>query len=326
MQAWQAVRYGSPDESLHLANVPVPNPEAGQVRIRVEAAGVNFADTLAIAGKYQVRSEPPFTPGSEMAGTVAAVGAGVDMAVGTPVVAYAVTGAFAGQAIVPASQVFHRPAGFPAEAAAAMLVTWQTSWFALGPRARLQAGETLLVHAGTSGVGLAAIQLGRRLGARVIATAGGPAKTAHLRRLGVDLAVDYESEDFVDATLAHTDGRGADVIYDPVGGAVADRSLKCIAWSGRHIVIGFASGDIPQFAGNRIMLKNISIVGLHWPPCLSREPEMVQKAQADITDAYLGGQADPDIGGRYALADLPAALRAIRDRSARGKLVVVGGA
>jgi NADPH2:quinone reductase len=323
MRAWQAVAHGALEDVLRLAELPIPVPGHGEVRIRVEAAGINFADTLAVAGTYQVRSEPPFTPGSEFAGSIDAVGPGVDLAVGTPVVAYAVTGAFAEFAIAPAAQVFIRPDAYPADAAAAMLITWQTSWFALGPRARLQAGETLLVHAGTSGVGLAAIQLGRRIGARVIATAGGPDKTAHLRTLGVDLAVDYTGEDFVAATMAFTDGRGADVIYDPVGGDVADRSLRCIAWNGRHVVIGFASGVIPAFAGNRIMLKNISVVGLHWPPCLEREPELVRTGQAAITRAYLAGEADPDIGERYGLVDLPKALTALRDRRARGKLIVL---
>ncbi len=323
MRAWQAIAHGAIEDVLRLTERRIPTPAPGEVRIRIEAAGVNFADTLAVAGTYQVRSEPPFTPGSEFAGFIDAVGPGVDLAVGTAVVAYAVTGAFAEFAVAPASQVFPRPAAYAADAAAAMLITWQTSWFALGPRARLQAGETLLVHAGTSGVGLAAIQLGRKMGARVIATAGGPDKTAHLRKLGVDLAVDYKSEDFVAATMAFTNGRGADVIYDPVGGDAADRSLRCIAWNGRHVVIGFASGTIPQFAGNRIMLKNIAVVGLHWPPCLEREPTLVREGQAAIAAAYLAGEADPDIGARYGLADLPQALTALRDRHARGKLVVL---
>ena len=164
------------------------------------------------------------------------------------------------------------------------------------------------------------------MGARIIATAGGSDKTAHFRTLGVDVAIDYTAEDFVEATLAFTDGRGADVIYDPVGGDVADRSLRCIAWNGRHLVIGFASRAIPAFAGNRIMLKNISVVGLHWPPCLEREPALVREGQAAITAAYLADKADPDIGGRYPLDALPTALAALRDRRARGKLIVLPAA
>lgn len=323
MKAWQVSAWGDFREVLNWVNLPCPQPGPGQCLVRIEAAGVNFADTLAIAGRYQVKAPPPFIPGAELAGTVVSVGSGVSHhRPGDRVVGHIPWGAFAEYAVADAHRLFPVPDAVPAPDAAAMLVTWQTAWFALGPRSHLQPDETLLVHAGTSGVGLAAIQLGKRRGARVIATAGGPDKTARCLEFGADLAVDYRREDFVDAVQRFTDGRGADVIYDPVGGETTDRSLKAIAWNGRLVIIGFASGEIPQLAANRIMLKNIAVVGLHWPPYLEHDPELVARAQAEMFGWQAAGELVLDRQASRPLQELPEVLRDMVERRSVGKNVL----
>jgi NADPH2:quinone reductase len=213
--------------------------------------------------------------------------------------------------------------GMPFEAAAALGVVYQTSYMALGPRARLQPGETLLVHAAAGGVGLAAVQIGVALGARVIGTGGTPDKLDLIRQNGADVALNYREEDFVERTQELTEGRGADVIYDPVGGDTFDRSLKCIAFDGRLLVIGFASGRIPECKMNRVLLKNISLVGLHWGLYFDRDPQTLQDAQRALLSMYTEGKIEPLVSATYPLTDAAQALDALASRRTTGKVVLV---
>ena len=231
----------------------------------MHAAGCNFMDILLVQGRYQRKPPFPFVPGVELAGVVREVGEGVTThAPGDRVLAHVESGAYAERAVFSARRAFHMPEGMSFEEGAAIPITYPTSYAALVYRADLRPGETLLVHAAAGGVGLAAVQIGRALGARVIATAGGAEKCEIARRHGAELAIDYRDRDFVDSVMEATDGRGADVIYDSVGGDTTDRSLKCIAWNGRLLVVGFAGGQIPEIRANRIMLKNIAVAGVHW--------------------------------------------------------------
>ncbi|MCB1022709.1 MAG: NADPH:quinone oxidoreductase family protein, partial [Acidobacteria bacterium] len=246
MQAWQVTQLGSPDE-MTLAEVPDPVPGPGEVLVANHAAGVNFFDTLEIAGKYQVRPAFPFTPGGELAGVVEALGPGVEgLAVGDRVMASPMGGGYAEKTLVPTERVLPIPEGMTFEQAAGFPIVYQTSWFALNERGRLQPGETLLVHAGASGVGVAAIEIGRAMGARVLASASTAEKRDFCLRYGAEAAIDYTQSDWFEQVKALTGGRGADVIYDPVGGDVFDLSTKCIAPEGRLLVVGFASGRIPS--------------------------------------------------------------------------------
>src|SRR6476646_5952187 len=264
MKAWQVRAWGEPEE-MTLADAAVPDPGEGEVRIRNRAAALNFFDILQIQGKYQVKPPFPFTPGAEVSGTVDAVGAGVTgIAVGASVLAMTPGGAFAEYSVAPAVRSFPVPDGMDFTEAAAMPIVCHTSYFALTKRAALERGECLLVHAGASGVGMAAIQIGKALGARIIATAGSPAKLDFAVAQGASDAVNYRSDDWVGRIKELTERRGADVIFDPVGGDVFDQSTRCVAQEGRILVIGFTSGRIPNVHVNRLLLKNISIVGVLW--------------------------------------------------------------
>lgn len=324
MQAWRVHRLGDPTDVLQLDEVDPPEPGPGEVRVHVAAAGLNFPDALLCQGKYQERPPLPFTPGLEAAGVVSAVGPGVSVPVGLRVAAMASppNGALAGSCLAPATGVFALPDSLADAAGAALIVTYQTGWFALHNRARLQAGETLLVHAGAGGVGSAAIQLGLAAGARVIATAGGPEKVEVCRRLGADLSIDYLAEDFVEVVKQATDGRGADVIYDPVGGDVFDRSRKCIAWDGRILVIGFTSGRIADAPTNHILLKNYSVVGVHWGASRRRDPDVAQHAHAELMALHEQGRISPLVSAVAPFAEVPAAIAALTARGTWGKLVV----
>ncbi len=296
----------------------------GQVAIDVEAIGCNFFDTLITQGKYQVKPELPFAPGAEVAGTVGEVGEGVrGLAIGDRVTALLAYGGFASRVIVPPERVFPMPEGMSVEDAAALGLVYQTSYVALVPRASLQAGETLLVHAAAGGVGLAAVQIGVALGARVIGTAGSADKLALVRQNGADAVINYREEDFVERVRELTNGRGADVIYDPVGGDTFDRSMKCIAFNGRLLVIGFASGKIPSAEMNRVLLKNISLVGLHWGLYFDKDPAVLRDAQRAIFDLYARGKISPLISATYPLKDAAAALDALGSRQTTGKVVLI---
>jgi NADPH2:quinone reductase len=288
----------------------------------VLAAGVNFADILSIAGRYQVKAPLPFTPGTEIAGEVLETGRDSELQVGQIVLASPASGGFAEFALVDDSAAFPVAADIDPLDAAVMLVTYQTSHVALFRRGSLKAGETLLVHGGAGGAGTSAIQLGKRAGARVVATAGGREKLEICRRCGADEVIDYRAEDFVERVSDLTGGRGVDVVYDPVGGDVFDGSVRCLAWEGRLLVVGFAAGRIPEVAANRVLLRNISIIGVNWPGYHVRERDVIVAAQEDIWAGYIEGSLRPVTWKRLPLESLPDALAAIESRESYGKVVI----
>lgn len=307
-----------------LAEVDTPLPGAGEVRVQVHAAALNFFDLLLVQGKYQAKPALPFTPGAEAAGVVDAIGDGVTgVAVGDRVIALPSFGCYAEAVVAPASRLLPVPARMDFAKAAALPVVYQTSWFGLVDRARLQAAEWLLVHAGASGVGMAAIQIGKALGAHVIATAGTDAKVEFCRKQGAAHAFNYSDAAWVDAVKQLT-GRGADVVYDPVGGDIFDLSTKCMASEGRIVIIGFTSGRIPQIAANRLLLKNISAVGAIWGNWCAEHPSYIHEAHARLSALWTGGKIDPAVYREYAFADAPVALRDLGNRAAMGKAVLRG--
>jgi NADPH2:quinone reductase len=322
MRAIVCREYGPP-EKLILEDVPAPSAGAGQVRVRVHAAGVNFPDTLIIAGKYQVKPAPPFSPGGEIAGVIDAVGAGVQgAAVGDRVVALAPFGGFAEEIVVSEAQLVPMPKGLDFARAASALITYGTTQYALVDRARLRAGETLLVLGAAGGVGLAAVELGKLLGARVIAAASSPDKLALCRQYGADDVVDYAKEDLKERVKQLTGGAGADVVYDPVGGAHTEAALRATAWNGRLLVIGFAAGEIPRVPTNLTLLKSVSIVGVYWQSWIMREPAAARALHAELLSWIAEGKLRPHIFARYPLADAPRALRDLLDRRVQGKAVL----
>jgi NADPH2:quinone reductase len=325
LRALRVHQTGDPATVLQLeSEVAVPEPGVGQVRIRVDAAALNFADDLICRGKYQEKPSLPFTPGLEVSGEVVAVGPEVTISPGTRVMAFAALphGGLAEEALAHEVMTFPVPEGFPADQAAAMLVTYQTSYVALHRRAQLRAGEVLLVHAGAGGVGSAAIQLGKAAGARVIATAGGAEKASICRDLGADKVIDYRDQDFVAEVNAWTDGRGADVIYDPVGGDTFDRSRKCIAWEGRLLVIGFASGRIPEAPANHALVKNYSILGVHYARYSLMNPEYLREVHARLMELYAEGKISPLLRKEVSLEEVPGALGSLVSGGTVGKVVV----
>lgn len=311
-------------KDMRPMELPDPEPGPGQVAIDVRAIGCNFFDILMAQGKYQVRPPLPFSPGGEVAGIVRTVGSGVDnVKPGDRVFAMLGWGGFASVALAPAAGVVRMPDAMSFEHGAAFGIVYQTSYFGLVYRADLRPGETLLVHAAAGGVGLAAVQIGHALGARVLATAGSPAKLAVARQHGAEEAYDYRTPDWVDRVRAATDGRGADVIYDPVGGDVFDLSTKCIAFSGRLLVIGFASGRIPTIQVNRILLKNISVVGLHWGAYRQHDPARIPAAMAELFRLYESGAVRPVISSTHKLEDAARALDEIASRHSTGKVLLI---
>jgi NADPH2:quinone reductase len=274
-------------------------------------------------GRYQVRPPYPFVPGAELAGVVSSVGSGVDgFRVGDRVFASVSLGAFAEHAVVPARAAWRLPDAMTYEEGAALPIVYPTSYAALVLRARLQPGEHLLVHAAAGGVGLAAVQIGKALGAHVIATAGGPEKLAIAREAGADVTIDYREADWPDQVKRATGGRGADVIYDSVGGDIFDQSFKCIAWNGRLLVIGFAGGRIPEAKANRILLKNIAVMGLHWGAYAIHEPERIPEVMEALLRMYETGTIRPVIFRRYPLEQIADALAALGSRQTHGKVIL----
>ncbi len=324
MKAWQVSGYGEPQDVLELAEAPRPDPGPGQLLVRVLAAAANFPDALLCRGAYQVRPPLPFTPGVELCGQVTAAGPGVtgfspgDRVIGGTVLPH---GAFAEYALMHAAGTMPAPPGLDDAQAAPFHITYQTGWFGLHQRARLAAGETLLVHAAAGGVGSGAVQLGKAAGAFVIGVAGGPRKAAVVRDLGADVVVDRHGEDFVAVVKDVTGGRGADVVYDPVGGDAFRGSTRCVAFEGRIVVVGFASGDIPQAALNHALVKNYSILGLHWGLYAQRSPEAVRACHDELTRLSGAGLIRPLISERLPLADVPDGVRRLAEGATTGRIV-----
>ncbi|MCX8072702.1 MAG: NADPH:quinone oxidoreductase family protein [Candidatus Binatia bacterium] len=323
MYAMVVRHYG---ESVILERVELPDPEVapGCVLIDVKAIGCNFADTLIVEGKYQLKPSPPFSPGSEVAGIVRTVGEGVrNLHPGQRVMALLDWGGYASVVRVPAGFVVPIPDSMPFEIGAAFGVAYQTAYLALTRRAALRPRETLLVHAAAGGVGLAAVQVGRALGARVLGTAGTAEKCELAKRHGAEACFSSVSHDWVDSVKAATNERGADVIYDPVGGDTFDRSLKCIAWCGRLLVIGFASGRIPTVAANRILLKNISVIGLNLGAYKQYEPETLIQSLQELFGLFERGLLRPEISAQISLERANEALASLRQGKTVGKIVLV---
>jgi NADPH2:quinone reductase len=310
--------------SLRREELEAVSADPGQVVIDVSATGCNFFDILITQGKYQVRPELPFSPGAEVAGTVREVGEGVErFAVGDRVSALLAYGGFASTVVAPQERVFSMPSQMTFEEAAALGVVYQTSYVGLVHRANLRQGETLLVHAAAGGVGLAAVQIGAALGARVVGTAGTPDKLDLVKQNGADVALNYRDEDWVERVKELTDGRGADVIYDPVGGDTFDLSTKCVAFEGRILIIGFASGHIPSAKMNRVLVKNFSLVGLHWGLYFEKNPQVLQDAQEAISRLYAARKIAPVVSATYPLVDAEVALAALGARKTTGKIVLI---
>jgi NADPH2:quinone reductase len=313
---------------MRLEEVEPPDSPPGLVQVEVKAAAVNFFDLLQIAGTYQVKPDLPFIPGAEVAGIVASAPPGSGLAAGERVIATVtqeglLRGGYTEVTHADPDGVVRIPDRMPFEEAAAFFINYQTGWFGLHRRARLQSGEVVLVHAGAGGVGSAAIQLAKAAGATVIATAGSVEKVELCRQLGADLAIDYSSDDFVEAVKQFTQGRGADVVYDPVGGDVFDRSTKCVAFEGRIVVVGFTSGRFPSLAANHVLVKNYSVVGLHWGLYRQRAPELIPGVTEELFRLYESGSIRPHVGRSAPLAGALDLLRAVGARQTTGKSVLV---
>ncbi len=297
------------------------------VRIKVHAAAINFPDVLMVAGLYQVKPELPFVPGVEVSGEVISAPATSGFKSGDRVMALLDSaglthGGFAEIADAAPASVSHMPDKMTFDEGAGFTLIFQTGWFGLHRRANLKPGETLLVHAGAGGVGSAAIHLGKAAGATVIATAGSEEKVEVCRKLGADLAVNYKTGDFVEEVKKATGGRGADVVFDPVGGDVYDRSTKCIAFEGRIVVVGFTSGRIPQAAANHVLIKNYSVVGLHWGLYAKRAPELIPSAARALLDLYEAEKIKPYISARLPLSQAPRALATVAEGRSTGKVIL----
>ncbi|WP_404815795.1 NADPH:quinone oxidoreductase family protein [Streptomyces thermolineatus] len=326
MRAWRVHENGEPREAMRLDEVERPAPGPGQVLLKVRAANINFPDALLCRGHYQVRPPLPFTPGVEMCGEVVEAGEGVTgLAPGARVMAQPALpgGAFAEYAVADAAAVAPAPEALDDAEAAALHIGYQTGWFGLHRRARLQPGETLLVHAAAGGVGSAAIQLGKAAGATVIGVVGGPEKAKAARDLGADVVVDRRSEDFVSVVKEVTGGRGADVVYDPVGGDAYTGSTKCIAFEGRIVVVGFAGGTIPAPGLNHALVKNYSILGLHWGLYNAKDPAAVRACHEELTRLAAEGVVKPLVSERVPLDGAADAVQRVADGTTTGRVVVV---
>jgi NADPH2:quinone reductase len=312
MRAWRVNALGEPEDVLELSDVETPVPGDGQILVRVRAAALNFPDVLMCRGQYQVRPPLPFTPGIELCGEVVGTG---ERVIGSPVLPH---GALAEFAVMSEAEALPAPSFLDHAEAASFLIAYQTGWFGLHRRAKLQAGETLLIHAAAGGVGSAAIQIGKAAGARVIAVVGGPEKVDVARKLGADIVIDRREQDFVAAVKEATGGRGADVVYDPVGGDAYAGSARCVAFEGRILVVGFAGGTIPAPPLSHALIKNYSIVGLHWGLYRQMDPQSIVDTHHDLLKLGL----KPLIGGRLTLDEAAAGLTRLASGDSVGRLVV----
>lgn len=338
MKALRVHRLGEPRDVLELTEVAVPEPGPGQLVVRVLASAVNFPDVLMCRGTYQVKPELPFTPGVELCGEVVAIGpdgappagastggwsSGSTLAVGDRIIGLPTLpwGGFAEFACLDVDRVFPAPPSLPPEAAASLHIAYQTAWFALHRRAGLRPGETLLVHAAAGGVGSAAVQLGKAAGARVIGVVGGAAKAEVARTLGADVVVDRHQENFVEVVKAETGGRGADVVFDPVGGDAFRGSTKCIAFEGRIVVVGFAGGELQSAPLPHALVKNYSILGLHWGLYATHDPASIVDCHRSLLDLVAAGTIAPLVSERLPLTALADGVQRLADGHTVGRLV-----
>jgi NADPH:quinone reductase len=324
VRAWQVHEHGEPRDVLTLAEVAQPSPGPGQVLVRVLAAAANFPDALLVRGTYQVRPPLPFCPGVELCGEIVAVGERVrGFAPGDRVIGGAVLphGGFAEYALMDPRVIMRAPDILDDASAAPFHITYQTGWFGLHRRARLAAGETLLVHAAAGGVGSGAVQLGKAAGAKVIGVVGGAAKAEAAASLGADVVIDRTREDVVEVVKSVTGGRGVDLVYDPVGGDAFAQSVKCIAFEGRIVIVGFASGKIPSAALNHALVKNYSILGLHWGLYQTKDQAAIRECHAQLVELAADGLIKPLISERLGLADVPSGIQRLVDGDTIGRIV-----
>jgi len=326
MKAVLCKQFGPP-ESLVLEDLPALEAGPGEVVVSVKAASVNFPDVLIIQNKYQFKPPLPFSPGSELAGVVKQVGSEVKgVRAGDRVMAFTTYGAFAEEAKTEAARLVPMPAGMDFVTGASFLLTYATSDHALRDRGALKAGETLLVLGAAGGVGLAAIEIGKALGARVIACASSEDKLAVCREHGADATINYATEDLRERIKALTQGRGADVIYDPVGGAYSEPAFRSLAWRGRLLVVGFAAGEIPKLPLNLALLKGASAVGVFWGDFARREPRALQESLRQLSAWYAQGKLKPHVSQTLPLEQAADAIKLLASRQAKGKVVVTMGA
>ena len=319
MRAWQ-----SPAETgiaaLRVAETAIPEPGADEVVVAVDAAALNFSDLLIIDGAYQIRPDRPFTPGQEIAGTVSRCGTGSELAPGTRVAGKVLWGGFAEYAVMRSDMAIAVPEGIDSVHAVALPVVYTTALVALVEEAGMNDGDTVLIHAAAGGVGLAAVQIAKAHGARVIAAATGAEKCDLVRAHGADVAIDYGAEDFVAAVAAASDGNGADIILDSVGGEVTLQSLRCLAWGGQILIVGFSSGEIPEIPANRLLLRRAVARGIYWDH--DRDADMVARCTRRLIELCLDGRIRPVVDDRYGFDDLPRALEDLRAGRSVGKLVL----
>jgi NADPH2:quinone reductase len=322
MKAIVCKQFGLP-ETLEFKAVEIPQPKEGEILITVKACSVNFPDTLIIQGKYQFRPEFPFSPGSDVAGVVEKVGASVThFKEGDEVVGFIPFGGFAQKAIVKAKDCFPKPKGMSMVHASAFLLAYGTSYHALKDRANLQKGETILILGASGGVGLTALELAKLMGAKVIAAASTNEKLDLCKQFGADEVINYTEESVKDRVKELTNGKGVDVIYDPVGGHFSELALRAIAWKGRHLVVGFANGDIPKIPINLTLLKGASIVGVFWGAFAQKEPKESLKNIQQLLTWFAKGEVQPHIDKTYALKEAPKALEEMMQRKVKGKIVI----
>jgi NADPH2:quinone reductase len=322
MKAVLCKQYGPP-ESLTFEELPSPRPGPGEAVVTVRAASVNFPDVLIIQNKYQFKPPLPFSPGSELAGVVKEVGEGVTaFKPGDKVIAFTTYGAFAEEVKTEAGRLLPMPEGMDFSSAAAFLLTYATSDHALRDRGTLRPGESLLVLGAAGGVGLAAIEIGKALGARVIACASSPDKLAVCREHGADAGIDYAKEDLRERIKALTDGRGVDVVYDPVGGAYTEPAFRALGWRGRLLVVGFAAGDIPKLPLNLPLLKGASVVGVFWGDFARREPKAFSDSVRQLGRWYAEGRLRPHVSQTLPLSRAADALKLMAARQVKGKIVL----
>ena len=323
MKALLCTEYG-PLDKLTVGELPSPTPGPGQVVIDVKASSLNFPDALMVQGLYQVKPPLPFSPGAELAGVVKEAGEGVtSVAPGDRVIAFPGFGGFAEECLVAADKVMPLPAGMDFDLGAAFVLTYCTSLHGLQDCGRLESGETLLVLGAAGGVGLAAVEIGKALGARVIAAASSDDKLALCRQVGADATINYATEDLRKRALELTDNKGVDVVYDPVGGAYTEAALRATAWGGRLLVVGFAAGEIPKIPLNLALLKERSLIGVYWGDSVKHDPRGHERNLRQLVDWFAAGVIKPVVSERVPLAQAPAAMARLTGRQVKGKVVVL---